>query len=446
MDGFMSTHSIQRSTDSVVCSLPQRGRSPMNKEGNMGRSLKKHVTVTFGKWDLTWQPERNHWKAHGEDGRQFSLWEMKAGKWRLSYQHIENGEERAGQVRKTFRASSLERAVGIAETLLPGNDKSPRSLTIEHVLAWWMDLQSCKGSTKQDYDQYNELFLKWCTARGLRRWIELDFDHLQTYANELASQGKASRTITLYTFPVRSAAKKASLKREWTGIFRNFAEGYEDPRAVNRGPRSKQETLRLDKACQFLLWCLGQGHTDLLPGMALQLLAGVAMEETLRMRWDRIDLAKGTATVEGEVKNLYRERTIPLPGMLVDLLALSDRTFRGKPSEMVAGGLDRHGWRKGVLALLEQWKPDLAIQVKNFRNTLPTERKLRKWSKEAMEAYIGHTGKSVTEKSYEWPTQEELLDFLRREVTSKVDKIIEPWRKKIPVREENLLQLPVRKG
>ena len=138
------------------------------------------------------------------------------------------------------------------------------------------------------------------------------------YANELALENKAKRTIQIYTFPIRSASEKAALK--WRGTFLDFAKGYSPPRKA--GGRRPQKVKSLVWVADFLLWLReAPGGWAVLPGVALQGLCGCRVTEMLRLTWDRVDLDRGTVRVDGEIKNEHSRRLIPLPQLVVEILA-----------------------------------------------------------------------------------------------------------------------------
>ena len=82
---------------------------------------------------------------------------------------------------------------------------------------------------------------------------------------------------------------------------------------------------------------------------------------------------------------------------------------------------------------MDRFQAGSAIPPKDFRNTLATERRKRLWNKEVMEAYFGHEGDHVIDEHYTYLDEDEKVELFRREVTAKVDSLLEghlaQWRR-----------------
>ena len=322
--------------------------------------------------------------------------------------------------------------------LIPGLGNPCKDLTIVEVLAWWISTRECGDACLREYHNWNKYFIAWCTRRDLQYWRELDWDHLQMYANELARRGMSKETIRKYTFTARSASEKAAKK--WRDVFHNFSDAYTPPKKAKG--RRKQGAKKLEWIADFLLWLRTiPGGWKVLPGVALQGLCGCRVYEVLRLTWKCVDLERGIVAIVDEVKNESSERRIPVPGLVLDILLEAPRNGE----RVVSGFSDHSAWsnalygrkvqkRRGqpkefVPGFMERFELGSYIPPKDFRNTLATERRKRLWNKEVMELYLGHEGNRVIDEHYTYLDDDEKEALFRSEVVSKVDSLLVEHRK-----------------
>ncbi len=303
-----------------------------------------------------------------------------------------------------------------AEEALCGGGEAVGALTTAEVLARWAKTLASRRDTLADYDTFIRLFLGWAESEQLGRWKDLRLEHLQGYAKRLVWGGKAWDTVRLYTYPIRAAARWASLN--WPGRFDNFAAGFRLPRR----PRSKSlDPLRLTEAADFLAFLEREKEgPKLLPGVALQILCGLRVTEALRLTWGCVDVERGLVTIDGEVKNDSSRRILPLPQRVWDILSQAERV-----GERVVWAYAAHNaWQRAVQAALKRWRPEKVVSPRMFRKTLATEMRLRGWNRDLMDLYYGHTESDILGAHYIRDSQSERVSLFREEVAQRVDEVL----------------------
>lgn len=391
------------------------------------RSLKKEKVYQIG--DYLIAQRRTGFSlsgcANGSLGRKFTLQILKPGKWRLT------GKSSTGErARVRFEAVGLEAAIGEAETLLyPLKDLSPMTdLRIPDCLARWFNTLAISSDTSRVYRYNINAFLDWAEKEGLTSWGDLRLDHLQAYAKELCEAGHSRRYIELRCAPVIRAAKWAACN--WPDDYRDISSGFKIPdsnREVAYEDQVGRASLRITEVASFLAW-LEKEDTwrSLAPGVALQGLCGLRLREAWRLRWERVDLGRGFVTVDGVVKNLSSVRRLPLPKLV--LTVLSSVPHNG--DRILAAYEDQTSYAKAIGRCLRRVFPGRRIEPKGLRRTLPTEAIREGWGGYALERYLGHSAKTVTDKHYVTPSEDELQELFRTQVVARVEAALTGLRKK----------------
>ena len=388
---------------------------------------RRSLTIRFGNLIATLNPKIGTWKVTRENGGVFSLGEDAQKRWELSYQSY--GKQR----RKWFHAENLEAAIQVAERIVPGTGKAPRDQLIADVLGWWVTTSSGCRKIVTDYEESAERFIQWIVNRGVQRWSDMDWDHLQVYANELACDGKSKRTIEIYTYPIRRASAKAAAK--WPQFFRDFAAAYSPPKATGR---KKQTAKTLEQVGDLLLWLRDQpGGWKVLPGIALQGLCGLRVLEILRTRWNDLQLDHGRLFVTGRKGD---DRHLPLPALVIRIL--SEAPLRG--DRINSSFSEVTGWGHAVRRFMENHMKGSSIPPKDLRNTLATERRRRLWNKEIVDLYLGRKDRAVIDVNYTWLSDEELVPLFQVEVVSKVDELLVQHYDRWCGIADKVIKLPVR--
>jgi integrase len=351
---------------------------------------------------------------------------MRPGKWRAS-RNASPGK----RTRLQFDASSLEEAVLKADRMLfrSEEDEDISNLLISDCFERWLKSKNCSATTRIWYRANCLQFLRWLEAQypRIRKWRDLRLEHLQSYANALVVEEKANKTIQHYCEPVRSASRWAATN--WRDAFHDFAEGYRPPKRSCRLLYEDQRgrvALTPAEVGDFLIWLLGHSKGwKLLPDVALQGLCGLRVNEVLRLTWDRVDLKAGHVTIEGEVKNEFSVRRLPLPGLVLDVLEACSKNG----PRVIPAYHSHHEYGRALRGALRKWRPNLPLEPKGLRRTLPSEARRAGWSGSSLERYLGHSLKNITERHYLASDAETLQSLFREQVVARVDAILRPCRK-----------------
>jgi integrase len=177
----------------------------------------------------------------------------------------------------------------------------------------------------------------------------------------------------------------------------------------------------------FLAW-LEKEETwrELSPGVALQGLCGLRLREAWRLRCERVDLERGFITVDGVVKNLSSVRRLPLPNLVLSLLG----SVPHDGDRVLAAYEDQTSYAKAIGRCLRKVFPGRKIEPKGLRRTLPTEAIREGWGGYALERYLGHSAKSVTDKHYVTPSEDEMQELFRTQVVARVEAALKRLGKK----------------
>jgi len=386
----------------------------------MGR--KKRRSLTIQGFQVT--PNRGGWRVT-KDGLSFSLLEVRRGIFRLSY------ESSAGRVRRQFQASNLESAIGEADAALAGKRATANDLTVATVFRRWVDTLTCGSGTRKDYLGSTRRFIVWLGCRI--QWKDLRLEILQSYVRHLVEEGKSARTIALYTLPIRAASLWAAAN--WPEYFRDFAKGYRPPNV--EAVRPIRQYFTIPEVAEFLLWLREQEDGwKILPGVALQGLCGLRVLEVLRLTWDRVDLERRLVSIEGKVKNMWSIRTLPIPELVAEILREAPEGSRVVPTYS-----ERTTYSAMVAAALRKWRPGKKVEPRGLRRTLPSEAKLAGWDGFALERYLGHAPRDVTERHYVTLSEDQILEMLAWQVASSVDCVLEPYLAAWKGTEERVLKV-----
>ena len=357
--------------------------------------------------------------------RKFSLSPIRTGKWKLS------GNDSSGErLRKHVDALGLEEAIEEAERVLYGRGscKPSEDLIVSDCFEKWLATLCVGEDARSNYSDCIGYFLDWCDTQGLRNWTDLRLEHLEMYASGLAEQDKKPRTIKLYTQPVRTASRWAS--QNWPERFKNFAAGFRLPKPKSEFrfcDQDEKNFLPLEGVAEFLLWFRERPRgRNAIPGIALQGFCGLRVREAFRLRWENVDLEEATVTIEGQVKNFYSVRRLPIPQMVVDILAESKR----RSPFVVVGFNTAVNYAEAVKNGLKRWKPDFKLEPRGLRRTLPSVGIREGWHNYALERYLGHSPKTITEKHYVVQTREQMDQLLREQIVCRVDSTLKPFEKK----------------
>jgi integrase len=197
--------------------------------------------------------------------------------------------------------------------------------TTGEFLEWWLrELLpgTVRDRTVEGYRGYVERYMK--PAFGSVPLVKLGPEHVLAMLRSMEARGLSPTTRTQARAILRRALNQA-LRWEW--VHRNVAALVDSPGT----PRPKtDDVLTYDEACRLLAAAKG----DRLEALWVLILAvGLRRGEALGVRWDAVDLDKGTLRVEAaldrvkgagivrvEPKTDRSRRTVLLPAMVVDAL------------------------------------------------------------------------------------------------------------------------------
>ncbi len=190
---------------------------------------------------------------------------------------------------------------------------------------------------------------------------------------KLVQERKSQRTLMHRLHPLRSTSRL--MAANYPDMFHDFCDALCLPK--NQGFDTQyRETegnpvLLIPEVMEFLDWL--KGHPKriiLIPGVALQALCALQMQEALRLTWDKIDLDRASIVIDGVVKNQWQIRKIPIPDKAVEILR--DHRYSYEESENALFPFYRNDYRdysRLLHAALHDWRPGIDIAPKDLRNT-----------------------------------------------------------------------------
>lgn len=380
----------------------------------------------------------------GPNGKKFSLFPRGTNQWRL------NGRNWKGlRTRPIIHAPTLSEARIQAEEILYGMSAVQHdhpALELYEAFRDTIETRLCREDTRSHYFQFAGYFCEYAQEKGLHYWHQLRFVNVQSYLQFLADKGLKSKTIFHYLTPVRFTSK-------WMAA--NYPDYYQDICSALRVPQGIGEDLKyseeqgnpalsIRELVQFLEWLKDYPHQAILrPGVALQGLCGLQLQEALRLTWAKVDLHEGTAVIDGEVKNRWRKRKIPLPRLVVDILKGTNATH--PTTEVIqARPLSFKAYCHLLKRALRKWHPDLKIAPKDMRNTLLTTGLEEGWNDYLLRRYVGHAARSVAERNYFGDQGKRLVPVLRKRIVAHIDLAVEQAEKGTKGQKPKVWEMPPR--
>lgn len=429
------------------------------------RSLKTERAVEIFRFDgwTVRSKKSGGWKVEGSIGV-FTLHEEGAGRWRFVF----GNAARDNQRRQTFFADGLREAVQKVGAILFGQGVDEGSvpkppIRVKDLLDRVLDAANGEPYHRLTLKKHGGYFVAWCRKNRIRFWNDLKPEHLEAYAKFHFARGCSRKTVLHYLEPIRIADRWAG-KNEPScrhRIWMDFRLPSKMGKALCYGERKRRAYLPISGLCEVLDWLPGHKHeTSLIPGVALQGLCGLQLQEVLRLTWDRVDLQAGTITIEEDrrhdpmvagVKNEHRVRKLPLPRLVVRILTDLWRICPERAgSELV---IDVQSWKAyshRVERALKAWNPDYRIPPKDLRNTLPTEAEKGGWMSIWVRRYFGHAPANMIERSYlaevegDWKEDDEVDSFvqkLRENVVIHIDAEVQKCKKMQSVDVANVVSI-----
>ncbi|MEQ8819414.1 MAG: tyrosine-type recombinase/integrase [Sumerlaeia bacterium] len=346
---------------------------------------------TSKRWTLVLkEPKFNLYKSKKRE----HLWQVRLGSY-------------AKYRRRQFDADTLENAKAEALKIagLPDPEEEELGPSVVDAANETFDRSRRGEKATKDWLSAWERFLDWLGEKhpSATQWQDLSRSIIREYAD--LHKDKAPNTQRLYLQPIIQTSSYMAAEYGLPDI------------ATNLGISSKTvnppASVYLTDVADFLDW-LADHRGWLEAGPALQGLAGLQLQEALRLTWDKVDLERGLIEVSGKTKNEYRNRVIPVCSRLLDALhrarALQlERKRRTKVQNVkdtvVVGKLggpytEYTGYSSQVRSAIREFNPDLDWSPKDLRNALPTFASQKGIRNDVWEQYVGHAPQSVTARHY----------------------------------------------
>jgi integrase len=365
----------------------------------------------------------------------FTLKLERPGRWRVS------GRDTEGKYRRfRFNAKDLTEAIARAEGLLrnrpdqkrknQGRLDDPPRIRISEALIRSTEARNWSKYTRQK-DSYNcEYFLEWVDQEGLRFWHDLRFEHIERYKKSLNDQGLAFDTIRLYLLPVRRAAAwvAANWPRHYANICQSLRLSRQETRSAEYSEDEGNPYLPICRVLDLLDWLARDPVRDRLTvAVALQGLAGLQLQEALRLTWEKVDLQAETITIDGAVKNRFRIRRIPVANVVAWIFRRARSTL-GETGLLVPAYAEFDNYSHALTRELRRWDPEVSIKPKDLRNTIQTAAIDGGWYGYYVQRYVGHAPATIGERHYHGDQGKRLVPLFREHVVSRIEAEIAAWK------------------
>ena len=273
-------------------------------------------------------------------------------------------------------------------------------------------------------------FVEWATDCGFQFWHELRFEHVEQYRQALQSRRLAPDTIRLYLVPLRRTARwmAANWPNHYSDICSALRFSRRDVTSATLDRNSGNPYMPVARVLDFLDHLAESGSCEsILLGVALQALAGLQLQEALRITWDKVNHDDRTITIDGEVKNRYRIREIPVCSVVAWLLA---RVQQAGPTDgRIVSAYSRYdSYSPAVSRALHEFDPEIVLKPKDFRNTLQTAAIDAGWYGYYVQRYVGHAPSTVGERHYFGDQPHRLLPLFREKVVTHIEDEISQWQ------------------
>ena len=254
-------------------------------------------------------------------------------------------------------------------------------------------------------------------------------EHILQYQKSLVDRGLAFDSVRLYLLPVRRTF--AWVASNWPKQYVNICQDMRLSRRESHSSTYNEEEgnpyLSIHQILNFLDWLARKnGQESLILGVALQGLAGLQLQEALRLTWDKVDMDEETITIDGVVKNRYRIRKIPVCKVIMWLLCRIRHSV--DPEKLIIpdyAAFDNYS--HAVHRELRRWNPTVYIKPKDLRNTLQTEAIDAGWYGYYVQRYVGHAPATIGERHYHGDQGKRLIPLLREKVVAHIDGEIGKW-------------------
>lgn len=256
------------------------------------------------------------------------------GKKKRKYAYkLAKDRNHAREVAKKLQETVRERGPGVLAS---------NRTTVGEYLATWLEIKkpTLSQGTYTDYEDLIRARLR--PALGAMKLSELQATDIEHLYARMQQEGLSARTVR-YTHTVLSSALKHAVRRD--ALVKNPAGLVELPRAEHR----EMKFLTPEQARRFLKAC-ALDECGLIFDLALW--TGMRPEEYLGLKWEDIDFARGTITVQrkvrfnrrgggwyfGEPKTKYSRRMLVLDEALLEALQRQRLRQREAKKDLLEAG------------------------------------------------------------------------------------------------------------
>ena len=279
-----------------------------------------------------------------------------------------------------------------------------RDFTLSDAFHLALERSNRGDRAKEDWAYAVRRFLSWLARHhsSCTHWHLLTRSIIDEYLSSYRGKSDTAKRLALQ--PIRQTAKFMADCYE----YRDVAAGLKLGSKLKTPPA----VVYLADVAAFLDY-LAVANPRLEAGAALQGLAGLQLQEALRLTWDKVDLQNRLIEISGVVKNPYRNRVIPICRKLIGILrkAHNDR-FKQKVipirehavlSPTGCSYVEGNSFRNYSLRLsriFREWNEEVAWAPKDLRNCILTYAVTEGIHGEVWEQYVGHSPRTITARHY----------------------------------------------
>lgn len=265
-----------------------------------------------------------------------------------------------------------------------------------------LDASRRRATSRADWTVDQDKFANWMAESypAADHWQDVTRRMVRQYIKErLASRSANGQRLALQ--PITQTAAYMAREYQIPNVTERLGIGTE---LVKPPPM-----VLISDVCDFLTY-LKCNNPRLEAAAALQGLAGLQLQEALRLTWDKVNLTKGLIEISGEVKNSYRNRVIPVCSRVNEALARSEHTKKIKEvgghvvlTERGLSYVRKDYWRQFSRELrraIRRWNPMIGWTPKDLRNCLPTWAAMNGVESSLGEQYLGHAPTGISARHY----------------------------------------------
>ncbi len=350
-------------------------------------------------------PKKKKWRKVTQTDR-FSLFQSPS---QLHQFEVSWKKSSGGYGRRRFSSPSIDAALEEAPRcsgLMAHHSANELGPTIAEAFEQTLALSKRSRNAREEWMRDQIRFMSWLADHypECSHWRMITRQIVREYMGEKYT-GRSPNRTRLAMQPITQTGGLMSREYQIPNVAERLGIGNKLVRPPAR--------VFLPDVLSFVEWLRDRG-SRLEVSAALQGLSGLAVMEALRLTWDKVDLERGRIEISGEVKNVHRNRVIPVCSRVVEALERAhNRRMTSEVVPVVAPVVESPtgcSYAEGVRswcnfgremkALIREWNPRIGWTPKDLRNCLPTFAMSEGLHSHVWEQYIGHSARSVTERHY----------------------------------------------